>query len=86
MIAPAYDFPCKVCRHELLMLYHLSSSCRMAREEDGGVVDDELRVYGFKNLRIADASIFPTIPATHTMAPTYMVAERCSDFIRATWS
>ncbi|KAI1847580.1 hypothetical protein JX266_006432 [Neoarthrinium moseri] len=61
---------------------HLSSTCRMAREEDGGVVDDQLTVYGFKNLRIADASVFPTIPAAHTMAPVYMVAERCAQFIK----
>jgi choline dehydrogenase-like flavoprotein len=65
---------------------HLGCSCRMAKEEDGGVVDDELRVYGFRNLRIADASVFPKIPAAHTMAPTYMVAERCAQFIKDTWS
>jgi choline dehydrogenase-like flavoprotein len=64
---------------------HLSSSCRMAKEVDGGVVDDELRVYGFKNLRIADASVFPKVPSAHTMAPVVMVAERCADFIKATW-
>ncbi|KAH8666911.1 hypothetical protein BX600DRAFT_284163 [Xylariales sp. PMI_506] len=64
---------------------HLGCSCRMAREEDGGVVDDELRVYGFRNLRVADASVFPKIPAAHTMAPTYMVAERCAQFVKDTW-
>ncbi|KAI1207436.1 alcohol oxidase [Annulohypoxylon truncatum] len=75
----------KFVQDNIKLVYHLSSSCHMANEEDGGVVDDELRVHGFENLRIADASIFPTIPATHTMAPTYMVAERCADFIKATW-
>ncbi|ETS77919.1 hypothetical protein PFICI_09981 [Pestalotiopsis fici W106-1] len=72
-------------RSSIQSVVHLGCTCRMAREEDGGVVDDELKVYGFKNLRVADASIFPRIPAAHTMAPTYMVAERCSQFIKDAW-
>lgn len=63
--------------------YHYTSTCRMAPESDAGVVDDELRVHGIDGLRIADASIFPTIPACHTQAPTVMVAERCADFVKA---
>jgi choline dehydrogenase-like flavoprotein len=65
---------------------HLGCSCRMAKEEQSGVVDDELRVYGFKNLRIADASVFPKIPNGHTMAPVYMIAERCAQFAKDTWN
>lgn len=61
---------------------HLGCTCRMAAEEEGGVVDDRLRVHGFRNLRVADASVFPRIPAAHTMAATYMVAERCAQFVR----
>lgn len=64
---------------------HNASSNPMGREEDGGVVGEDLRVHGFSNLRIADASVFPIIPATHTMAPTYLVAERCADLIKETW-
>jgi choline dehydrogenase len=41
-------------------LYHPTSSARMARREDGGVVDEELKVYGVEGLRVVDASIFPT--------------------------
>ncbi|KAH9884339.1 hypothetical protein F4778DRAFT_763259 [Xylariomycetidae sp. FL2044] len=37
-------------------------------EEEGGVVDDELRVHGFANVKIADASVLPKISAAHTMA------------------
>jgi choline dehydrogenase-like flavoprotein len=48
-------------------LYHPVSSCRMAKLEDGGVVDAFLRVHGIEHLRIADASIFPTIPSGHTV-------------------
>ncbi|KAK7975803.1 hypothetical protein PG989_014266 [Apiospora arundinis] len=64
---------------------HLGCTCRMAPEEDGGVVDDQLRVHGFRNLRVADASAFPRIPAAHTMAATYMVAERCVQFVKGEW-
>lgn len=63
--------------------FHYSSTCRMAPEADGGVVDDELRVHGIQGLRVADASVFPTIPAAHLQAPTVMIAERCADFIKS---
>ncbi|KAI0052729.1 GMC oxidoreductase [Auriscalpium vulgare] len=64
-------------------MYHYSSSCRMAPADDArpGVVDDELRVYGIHNLRIADASIFPDVPATHPQALVYAIAEKCADMI-----
>ncbi|OTA69259.1 GMC oxidoreductase [Hypoxylon sp. EC38] len=64
---------------------HFSGTCPMSNDEKSGVVDQELRVHGFSNLRIADASIFPKIPSCHTMAPVMMVAERCADFVKATW-
>lgn len=66
--------------------FHPTSTCRMVPEEDGGVVDQSLKVYGFKNLRIADASIFPKITSAHTMAPVLMIAERCADFIKRDWN
>ncbi|KAJ3969554.1 GMC oxidoreductase [Lentinula raphanica] len=67
----------------IMSTFHYSSSCRMDKEENLGVVDDELRVYGVDGLRIADASVFPQVPACHIQAPVVMVAERCADFIRA---
>jgi len=65
-------------------LLHYGSSCRMAPEDDPrpGVVDDELRVHGIPNLRIADASVFPNVPATHLQAPVVMIAEKCADMIK----
>ncbi|KAG1763119.1 alcohol oxidase, partial [Suillus occidentalis] len=68
--------------------FHYASSCRMAPEHDPvpGVVDDELRVHGVSHLRIADASIFPDVPATHLQAPVVMVAEKCADMLKKTWS
>lgn len=68
-------------------VYHYSSSCRMAPEDDvrPGVVDDELRVHGVEGLRIADASIFPDIIAGHIQAPVVMVAEKCADMVKRSW-
>ncbi|KAJ4472168.1 GMC oxidoreductase [Lentinula aciculospora] len=67
----------------VMSTFHYSSSCRMDTEKNMGVVDDELRVYGVNGLRIADASVFPQVPACHIQAPVVMVAERCAEFIRA---
>ncbi|KAI3396748.1 hypothetical protein diail_11710 [Diaporthe ilicicola] len=53
---------------------HVSCTCLMSTNEKSGVIDQRLRVHGFKNLRIADASLFPKIPSGHTMAPTMMVS------------
>ncbi|KEY73561.1 hypothetical protein S7711_09821 [Stachybotrys chartarum IBT 7711] len=75
-------------RQNLRSALHYSSTCRMASLDDPecpGVVDDELRVHGFDNLRIADASVFPKIVSAHTMAPVVMVAERCADFVKRAW-
>jgi choline dehydrogenase-like flavoprotein len=65
---------------------HVTSSCRMGDEAAGGVVGQDLRVHGFGNLRVADASVFPELTCAHTVAPTYMVAERCADMVKQAWS
>lgn len=59
---------------------HLASSCSMMKREYGGVVDAELRVYGVDGLRVVDSSIMPLIPATHTSATVYAVAEKVGFF------
>jgi choline dehydrogenase len=45
------------------------------------VVDHELRVHGVKGLRVADASIMPTMVSSNTNAPSFLVGERCADFL-----
>jgi len=73
-------------RRKLSTLSHPTCTARMARREDGGVVDEELKVYGVRGLRVVDASIFPTIPAGHTAAPTLAVAEKMADLIKAEYA
>jgi choline dehydrogenase len=45
------------------------------------VVDEKLRVHQIKNLRIADASIMPTLTSGNTNGPCMMIGEKCADFI-----
>lgn len=58
----------------------------MLPKEKGGVIDSELRVYGVKNLRVVDASVFPVIPDAHLVAGVYMVAEMAADIIKAEYA
>lgn len=62
--------------------YHPSSSCAQLNEEDGGVVDSTLRVYGTENVRVVDASVVPFSLSAHLMSATYAVAEVAADIIK----
>ncbi|KAJ9143481.1 Oxygen-dependent choline dehydrogenase [Pleurostoma richardsiae] len=62
--------------------YHPAGTCAMLPRELGGVVDEELRVYGVQKLRIADASIMPTLPGANTCQTVYAIAEKAADLIR----
>ena len=61
--------------------YHPMGTCRMGPGSDC-VVDHKLRVHGLAGLRIADASIFPTMPSGNTNAPAIMVGEKAADILR----
>jgi choline dehydrogenase len=70
-------------RQKAWTVFHQCSTCRMGTDPSGSVVDARLRVHGVQGLRVADASIFPTIPTGNTNAPAIMVGEMASDLILA---
>jgi choline dehydrogenase len=62
-------------------VFHPASSCRMGSDPTNNVVDASLKVYGISGLRIADASIFPSLPSGNTNAAAIMVGEKASDLV-----
>lgn len=69
-------------RQTLVSTYHPTSTCSMMPQEIGGVVDSRLKVYGVRNLRVVDASVFPLIPRGNIQTSVYATAEKAADMIR----
>ena len=64
-------------------IFHPIGTCKMGRADDPmAVVDSRLRLRGIERLRVADASIMPTITSGNTAAPVMMIAERGAEMIR----
>jgi len=60
--------------------WHTVGSCRMGPAADS-VVDARLRVHGVDRLRVADASVMPTIVSSNTNAPAIMIGEKAADLV-----
>ena len=67
----------ELIRNRLDTCYHPGGTCAI-----GAVVDQELRVNGVRGLRVADASVMPTLPRGNTHAPVAMIGERAAEFLR----
>lgn len=61
---------------------HLTGSCRMGTDEQA-VVDPGLSVHGICGLRVADASIMPTVVSCNTNAACVMIGEKAADLVLA---
>ncbi|RDW94231.1 GMC family oxidoreductase [Aspergillus mulundensis] len=73
-------------RDLVLSMYHVSGTCAMMPRQDGGVVDPRLKVYGTRNVRVVDASVFPLEPRGNIQATVFAVAEKAADLVREDWA
>ncbi|WP_028812268.1 GMC family oxidoreductase [Streptomyces flavidovirens] len=66
-------------------VYHPAGTCRMGDSADElAVVSPDLKIRGLEGIRIADASVFPTMPAVNPMIGVLMVGEKCAELLAAT--
>jgi len=64
-------------RHNVAGTFHVSGTARMgARDDPDAVTDPQGRVHDVAGLRVADASVMPTVPRGNTNLPTIMIAEK----------
>ncbi|NIJ53935.1 GMC family oxidoreductase [Dyadobacter arcticus] len=67
-------------RSQCTTIWHPAGTCKMG-QDDMSVVDPMLRVRGIQNLRVADASVMPTVTSGNTVAACFMIGEKAADII-----
>ncbi|HUR32387.1 MAG TPA: GMC family oxidoreductase N-terminal domain-containing protein [Vicinamibacterales bacterium] len=77
---PAADLTNHV-RTQGATLWHPAGTCKMGQDAMA-VVDPQLRVRGVQGLRVADASVMPTVPSGNTVAGCFMIGEKAADMMR----
>lgn len=71
-------------RQHATTCYHAAGTCKMGKSDDPlAVLDEKLQVRGVKGLRVADASVMPTLHGGHTQMPVYGIAEKAADLIKS---
>ncbi|MFJ3174323.1 GMC family oxidoreductase [Streptomyces roseus] len=61
--------------------FHFTGTCRMGTDADAVVDPATLRIHGLEGLRVADASVMPSIPSANTNATVYAIAERAAELL-----
>ena len=79
--APEFRPPGIDCDTQYMGVTHFGGTAKL-----GDVVDSDLRVIGTERLRVADASIMPTLPSGNTHATTMMIGEKAAEMILNDWS
>jgi choline dehydrogenase len=73
----------KFARSSYTSYYHGVGTCKMGPAADPmAVVDQHLRVHGFDNLWVGDASIMPVVSRANTNLTSIMIGERLADFVQ----
>jgi choline dehydrogenase len=80
-LAPGRDTPPEdFIRGNVTTLWHPVGTCKMGRDAQA-VVDPQLKVYGVEGLRVADASVMPTVTSGNTLAACYMIGEKLAELL-----
>ncbi|KAG6910322.1 hypothetical protein DXG01_011390 [Tephrocybe rancida] len=79
------DLDKSILESATLALHGVGTAAMSALHATHGVVDPDLHLKSASGLRIVDASVLPYVPAAHTQAPVYIIAERAADLIKDSW-